>query len=181
MFLKVVVYFFCSILIFTIVLKIASEYLSFNLDFSRGWWIKDKTIWALLIYIFVVAVFFSVTKIGIEHFGKGVFVNILLGKFRRPKEQERIFMFIDLKDSTTIAEKLGHLRYTYLIQDCFNDLNRLRSARARGGLPRAGALEHVPDVPGVILHGAGQVGVARAGPVLAVGDNHNRIATGNTR
>jgi len=32
-------------------------------------------------------------------------------------------MFIDLKSSTTYAEKLEHIKYSQLIQDCFNDLN----------------------------------------------------------
>lgn len=31
-------------------------------------------------------------------------------------------MFLDLRGSTTIAEDLGHLRYSMLIQDCFDDL-----------------------------------------------------------
>ena len=34
-------------------------------------------------------------------------------------------MFLDLKDSTTIAEKLGHFKYSQLIQDCFFDLNEV--------------------------------------------------------
>ena len=32
-------------------------------------------------------------------------------------------MFIDLQSSTSIAEKLGHIRYSMLIRDCFNDLS----------------------------------------------------------
>lgn len=57
-----------------------------------------------------------------EKFGQGVLFNFLLGKYHRPKEDERIFMFMDLKSSTTYAEKLGHLKYSQLIQDCFYDL-----------------------------------------------------------
>ena len=57
-----------------------------------------------------------------EKFGQGVLLNFLLGKYHRPKEDRRIFMFMDLKSSTTIAEKLGHIRYSQLIQDCFFDL-----------------------------------------------------------
>ena len=34
---------------------------------------------------------------------------------------KRIFMFIDMKDSTTHAEQLGHVKFTHLIQDCFRD------------------------------------------------------------
>jgi len=31
-------------------------------------------------------------------------------------------MFLDLKSSTTLAEALGHVKYSTLIQDCFDDL-----------------------------------------------------------
>ncbi len=34
-------------------------------------------------------------------------------------------MFLDLKDSRTIAEKLRHFKYSQLIQDCFYDLNKV--------------------------------------------------------
>jgi len=57
-----------------------------------------------------------------EKFGQGVLINFLLGKYHKPKEEERIFMFMDLKSSTTHAEKLGHIKYSRLIQDCYYDL-----------------------------------------------------------
>ena len=31
-------------------------------------------------------------------------------------------MFMDLKSSTTLAERLGHIKYSQLIQDCYYDL-----------------------------------------------------------
>lgn len=57
-----------------------------------------------------------------EKFGQGVLMNFLLGKYHRPREEVRIFMFMDLKSSTAYAEKLGHTSYSQLIQDCFSDL-----------------------------------------------------------
>jgi len=57
-----------------------------------------------------------------EKFGQGVLVNFLRGKYHQPKEENRIFMFMDLKSSTTYAEKLGHIRYSQFIQDCFFDI-----------------------------------------------------------
>jgi adenylate cyclase len=57
-----------------------------------------------------------------EKFGQGVLIDFLLGRYHRPKEEQRIFMFMDLRSSTTYAEKLGHIRYSRLIQDCFYDL-----------------------------------------------------------
>lgn len=57
-----------------------------------------------------------------EKFGQGVLVNFLRGKYHKPKEEARIFMFMDLKSSTTYAETLGHIKYSQLIQDCYYDL-----------------------------------------------------------
>ena len=54
--------------------------------------------------------------------GEQVLINLLLGKYHHPKEEQRIFMFLALKDSNLFAERLGHTRYCRLIQDCFHDL-----------------------------------------------------------
>jgi len=57
-----------------------------------------------------------------DYFGQGVLVNFLLGRYHSPKEEVRIFMFLDLKSSTSYAEEHGHIKYSHLIQDCFYDL-----------------------------------------------------------
>ena len=54
--------------------------------------------------------------------GQGNLGKLLTGKFYQPREEQRIFMFLDLQSSTQLAEKLGHINYSQLIQDCFNDL-----------------------------------------------------------
>ncbi len=54
-----------------------------------------------------------------DKYGPGVFRDFLLGKYFRPKREERIFMFIDLRSSTSIAEKLGEQRYFNFLRDVF--------------------------------------------------------------
>lgn len=54
--------------------------------------------------------------------GKGNLTKLITGKFHKPQEEFRAFMFLDLKSSTTIAESLGHIKYSRFIQDCFFDL-----------------------------------------------------------
>lgn len=54
--------------------------------------------------------------------GPGNLLKLLMGKFYKPQEGVRVFMFLDLQSSTTIAEKLGHIKYSAFIQDCFRDL-----------------------------------------------------------
>nr|WP_297916360.1 adenylate/guanylate cyclase domain-containing protein [uncultured Allomuricauda sp.] len=81
----------------------------------------------LLFMVFCSCLVIFLIKVANERFGKGVFAKILLGQYKTPKEEDRIFMFLDLKDSTTIAEILGHLKYSLFIQDCFYDLNTVVS------------------------------------------------------
>jgi adenylate cyclase len=57
-----------------------------------------------------------------DKLGQGVLFSYILGKYHRPRQESRIFMFLDLKSSTSYAEQLGHIKYSRLIQDCFYDL-----------------------------------------------------------
>ncbi|MGB5873790.1 MAG: adenylate/guanylate cyclase domain-containing protein [Bacteroidota bacterium] len=55
-------------------------------------------------------------------FGPGNLSKLITGKYQNPKEEERIFLFLDLKGSTTIAEQLGHKAYSRFLRDCYHDL-----------------------------------------------------------
>jgi adenylate cyclase len=84
--------------------------------------LKSPKIWALIAYwSFVIISSLFVLEIS-EKLGQGILVNYLLGKYHSPKEENRIFMFLDLISSTAYAEKLGHKKYSMFIQDCFSDL-----------------------------------------------------------
>lgn len=80
---------------------------------------------SLLLYSALMSVAISLINHMNSSFGPGVLIPLLLGKYKTPKERERFFMFLDLKSSTAHAEKLGHLEYSSLIQDCFSDLNQV--------------------------------------------------------
>ena len=54
--------------------------------------------------------------------GPGTLVNLLLGRYHRPVAEDRIFMFLDLNDSTAIAEALGPLRFNDFKNDFFYDV-----------------------------------------------------------
>lgn len=90
----------------------------------------DEQSWRYLFYLLLIYYFFMTLVINFinqvnDKYGPGVVVPLLLGKYRNPREEIRIFMFMDLKSSTSIAEKLGHLRYSALIRDCFMDINEV--------------------------------------------------------
>ena len=79
--------------------------------FEEGWLLEKLPEWVLL---------FILTQLALEvneTYSKGVFFNIIMGRYRQPREEKRIIMFIDLKNSTPIAEKLGHKEYFKFIRD----------------------------------------------------------------
>ena len=65
-------------------------------------------------------ILFLITQLIIElneKYSPGIFFDILLGRYVTPKVEKRIVMFMDLKDSTPIAEKLGTVNYFLFIRD----------------------------------------------------------------
>ena len=54
--------------------------------------------------------------------GRNVLLNYLVGRYYHPKEEERIFLFMDIKSSTHMAEKLGHFEWHNLLNDFFFDI-----------------------------------------------------------
>jgi adenylate cyclase len=85
----------------------------------------DYLFFLLLIYFFCMTLVITFINQVNRKYGPGVLVPLLLGRYRSPKEEERIFMFMDLKSSTSAAETLGHLKYSSFIRDCFSDINEM--------------------------------------------------------
>jgi adenylate cyclase len=81
------------------------------------------TFYIALAFVLFGSVVFYTGSIVNKKFGKGMFIKILLGVYRKPIEEERLFMFIDLKSSTTIAEKLGNWDFSSLMQQIFLSVN----------------------------------------------------------
>ena len=57
-----------------------------------------------------------------DKFGPGVFLKFIVGNYHSPKKEDRIFMFLDMRSSTTIAEKIGNEKYFNLLKDLFFDI-----------------------------------------------------------
>ncbi len=124
---------FTYLLTFLIVLMIAAginniliKEVPFQEAISKGLeFFTNKLYLSILVYMGVVSVVGSFIREINNKFGPGVLLQMVLGKYHKPKQEERIFIFIDLKSSTAYAEKLGHVKYSRLIQECFYDLNTL--------------------------------------------------------
>jgi adenylate cyclase len=55
--------------------------------------------------------------------GGRIFTNFMLGRYHRPLSEKRIFLFLDLADSTALSEKLGDLKVQSLIGQFFSILH----------------------------------------------------------
>jgi len=78
--------------------------------FRTQWIIPKMAEWTILYLLTQLAIEVN------EKYSPGVFFDIIMGKYLQPKEEERIIVFIDLRNSTPIAEKLGN-NYFQFIRD----------------------------------------------------------------
>ncbi|RYY71233.1 MAG: adenylate/guanylate cyclase domain-containing protein [Chitinophagaceae bacterium] len=79
---------------------------------KRPWLFFKRTLYWLMVFL--------ATKLFVEindKYSPGVFIDFLKGRYRTAKNEDRVIMFIDLKDSTPIAEKLGHEHYFGFIKE----------------------------------------------------------------
>ncbi|MCZ6703278.1 MAG: adenylate/guanylate cyclase domain-containing protein [Ignavibacteria bacterium] len=80
--------------------------------------------WSIMLYVAVIiGITLFVSEIS-DNIGQGVLINFFIGKYHTPLVEERIFMFLDMKSSTTIAEKLGHVKYYQLLNEYYADLTK---------------------------------------------------------
>jgi len=54
--------------------------------------------------------------------GKNVLAGLITGKYNRPVSESRFVMFLDLAGSTSIAERIGNLRFHSFLNDFFSDI-----------------------------------------------------------
>ena len=71
----------------------------------------------MLAFFILISIFYAAIS---ENLGHQVLRNFFTGKYHQPTFEKRVFMFLDMKDSTTIAEKLGHMEYFNLLKDYYD-------------------------------------------------------------
>jgi adenylate cyclase len=70
-----------------------------------------------ILFSFLVSFLFSLFLQINGLIGARILLSFFTGKYHQPIEEDRIFMFLDLKSSTTIAEKIGHINFHKFIND----------------------------------------------------------------
>jgi adenylate cyclase len=67
--------------------------------------------------------FFSILVLEIsDKYGPGGLRNLIRGKYNKPRKENRIFLFLDMNDSTVIAEHIGHEKYFNMLKEFFSDI-----------------------------------------------------------
>jgi len=90
-----------------------------------------------------------------DKFGPGILRKFLKGQYHHPKKEHRIFMFLDMRSSTTITEKIGDEKY-------FDLLN-----------------EMISDITGVILNNGGEIYQYVGDEIVISWPKNKGIRTGN--
>lgn len=84
--------------------------------------VRTHTFFSFMIDMFVLTLlsiaFLEIT----DKYGPGMFWSMLIGEYHKPIKENRIFIFLDINDSTTIAEELGHEKYFLMLRKFFDDI-----------------------------------------------------------
>ena len=70
-----------------------------------------------------VVLFVSISQFG-ALIGAGRFASLLMGRYFRPIEEERVFLFVDLIGSSDLARQLGDVQFHELLSEFFWQIDR---------------------------------------------------------
>lgn len=84
-----------------------------------------------LAFSFAAALVFHFFLMLTRMLGQNVLGAFVTGRYHRPREEERVFLFADLVGSTAAAERLGNARFHRLLNDVIMDLTE-PALEARG-------------------------------------------------
>lgn len=122
------------VLTFVLFIIVAFIILAFYFVFSSHWELDEyidgfyKRVFltrAFLIFIIDLGIMTLLTILALEvtdKYGPGGIWSMMLGKYNKPQIENRIFVFLDINNATTIAEKLGHTTYFRLLREFFADI-----------------------------------------------------------
>lgn len=104
------------------IVAVSLEFVLFPTPPSRQWFANDLPLIVGLAFAvsLLVGVIFEFRRL----VGGPALGRFLLGTYHRPKREQRIVMFLDMKSSTALAERLGELRVSDLITQFFFDIDQ---------------------------------------------------------
>jgi len=87
----------------------------------RGLQFDRSLLWSMAFsfaFVFVFNLALQVNSI----LGQGELLKFIVGRYHRPRSEERIFLFLDLVGSTAMAEQLGGVRFFDLLNQVYGDI-----------------------------------------------------------
>jgi adenylate cyclase len=115
-----------STLIWTVIIAVSLQIVPrlLGLEEAYGWEYHATTFQQDMVFSLGIA-FVMNTVLRIRSLvGGRVLMNFLLGRYHRPLREQRVFLFLDLADSTRLSEELGDVRVQSLIGRFFFDIAR---------------------------------------------------------
>lgn len=85
-------------------------------EFDNFFW---RTVWLSVAVSFVLNTALEISRL----LGSEVLWGLLVGRYKLPRVEQRIVLFVDLKDSTQHAERLGVLKFHSLLNVFFKDVS----------------------------------------------------------
>ncbi|WP_394751010.1 adenylate/guanylate cyclase domain-containing protein [Spongiimicrobium salis] len=126
---KTVVYLFIITIALLIIITLTNAYELGVSPLDKEVWdnfilfFSDFAFWTILLYFSMAVVLCLFYNEVSDNIGQAVLLNFFTGKYHQPIEEERVFMFLDMKSSTTIAEQLGHVQYFKMLTEYYKDLS----------------------------------------------------------
>ena len=89
-----------------------------GLDYFGLPWLRD-TLLAFVVFL-LISEFLQMRRV----IGGRTLTNLMLGRYHRPVREERVFMLVDIKGSTALAERCGDERAHAVIASVFFDIDQ---------------------------------------------------------
>ncbi|MGI9381713.1 MAG: adenylate/guanylate cyclase domain-containing protein [Methyloligellaceae bacterium] len=110
-----------------IVAGIASVRLLFYLQFPEDKAVLLSEIWRIPLFaLIVILVFLFIVQMR-SLIGARTLANLLLGRYHRARKEERIFLFLDVEGSTSVAAELGDVRFHAFLAKFFHEADEIVS------------------------------------------------------
>lgn len=122
--------FYLGVILLTIIMVTFVYFMIKDFSIDMSWnkttgFIASQSFLSLLLYLGIVGIVINYIRLIGNRLGPGIHWNIVMGRYHKPKEEELIFMFLDIKSSTSIAEQLGHIKFSGFLQDFYRDLSKV--------------------------------------------------------
>lgn len=111
-----------GVISFTRGIETGVGWVSYMVSDSFIMFLFEQDFLVIMIYTMILLTIVVLTRQISKKMGPGILFNFITGKYYLPKFEERVFLYLDLVNSTSIAEELGSLQYHHFLKEYIADL-----------------------------------------------------------